>query len=1513
MKPVILLSCMLSLLVSSTNIQAQLSSAFTASNSSGCSPIVVNFTDQSQGNPSEWKWDLGNGAFSTQQNPSTTYITPGLYTVKLWIRSGNSTDSLVKTNFIIVFKSPVVEFTAANTFGCNPLTVNFTDQSVINGGSIVARQWDFGDGILSNAQNPQHTYSLSGNFNVTLKVTADNGCTGAQRKSSFIKNNTIQASFKNYGLDNCSFNKIVFQNLSTGDGSLQYDWQFGDGTSSTETSPVHTFSAAGMHSVQLITTSEFGCRDTFVKNITVNMPPSAAFAANNTINCQAPAAVQFANQTVGTSTYEWSFGDGTYSNVANPSHNYMEPGAYNVKLVVKYGGNCADSLTLNNYIKVQKLMVTPQGLPDSGCIPFTKHFTADIHSWDSIVSYSWKIGNQVSLQGQSPIYTFTAPGVYNLSLITSSQLGCRDTLLIPEAIKAGNKPVAAFSADILNSCASTIISFTDLSTGNISSWEWEFGDQAVSIDKNPIHIYEDTGWMPVRLTVRSMGCADTASNGNYIYIKPAVAKFKPLLECSTPYQRTFANFSIGATRWQWNFGDGTTSNEFSPVHIFPHPGLYDVTLYTWNDSTGCGYSSTKTVLIIDIQTDFFASDTVVCNNSSVFFNTVSHPDITRFNWNFGDETYLSTTQPQAQHVYNTPGSYTVTLVVKDTLGCTTVFSKSNYITVNGVKAKFGVAASYYCLNSPVNFIDSSVMFNSKIKKWEWNYGDGILETLFAPPFSHSYAATGRYYPYIKLTDSLGCTDSFRFAAPIRAEKLSAYFYISDSVACPGRSLKFVCPYSTPGVSYRWDFGDGETSSQQIPFHAFTNEGVYTIKLYISRADGCIDSTIKINAVKVKQTKAIFTISDTFTTCPPLLVNFTGSSQNALEEYWNFGDSTYANSANPSHYYTYPGEYRAVLIAKGPGGCTDSIHKKITINGPRGTISTDRRFSCAPYIYNFIAHTQNTVSYVWDYGDGVTQNGIDTAVNHTYPDPGKFIPKIILTDINGCRVPVISKDTLTNVFVQPAFVFSNSVLCSNNEMSFTGTTLSNDSLAAYSWNFGDSSFSHQQNARHRYSSTGSYYPSLLVTTAHGCTGSFSSSVPVTVVTSPAVSIVTTGNGCSPLTAVFNAVTSTPGASLMKWKWNFGNGDTSALQNPAAQTYTIPGDYTVTLTGTAGEGCNAVAQTIVTVYDSPVTDISGAAAICKGATVTLQASGAQKYKWWSSQVISCDTCAAIAVQPPANAQYILTGLTAYGCSSSDTMNIEVHQPFQLQYSRLFNICRGQNTALNVSGADSYKWSPSYGLSNINAARPEAKPDSSTEYTVTGSDRYGCFTDSGKVQVNVYGYPTVKAGEDKTVMLGTPVLLEAVYSADVNEVRWSPNENFTRYDSNSVLVKPTINTEYTVKVRNIAGCSASDKVSVFVLCNQKNVFVPNLFSPNNDGVNDVFFPRGTGLLKIQTLRIFNRWGETVFEKKGFNANDPSSGWDGTYKGTRLTSDVFVYTLDLVCENNAVMSLRGNISLVQ
>jgi gliding motility-associated-like protein len=119
--------------------------------------------------------------------------------------------------------------------------------------------------------------------------------------------------------------------------------------------------------------------------------------------------------------------------------------------------------------------------------------------------------------------------------------------------------------------------------------------------------------------------------------------------------------------------------------------------------------------------------------------------------------------------------------------------------------------------------------------------------------------------------------------------------------------------------------------------------------------------------------------------------------------------------------------------------------------------------------------------------------------------------------------------------------------------------------------------------------------------------------------------------------------------------------------------------------------------------------------------------------------------------------------------------------------------------------------------------------------------------------------------------------------------------------------------VEVANEGGCRARDRVTIYVLCNNANVFVPNTFSPNGDGMNDMFYPRGTGVFQVKMLRVFNRWGDVVFEKSNVRANDMSTGWDGTFKGQKLSPDVFVYTLTVVCDNNTQLIYKGNIALVR
>jgi gliding motility-associated-like protein len=1497
-----------------SSAQSQPVANFSSNIVSGCSPILVNFTDQSTGNPAEWKWDLGNGTISNLQNPSVTYFNPGFYTVKLVIKAGNRKDSVIKTNYIHVFPSAVVNFNASNTIGCNPFTVNFTNQTTTTG-NVSNWQWDFGDGILSSIEHPSHTYTLPGNYPVTLKVTTGDGCMATLRKSGYINNNVITAAFTNKTFAACTPNQIVFQNTSTGNMSFTSKWNFGDGNTSLQSSPVHLYGTGGNYTVQLIVQNQAGCTDTLNRSITVANPVSAAFTADQVNHCLAPATINFTCEAVAGSIYSWTFGDSTKSSVANPSHEYTDTGVYTVKLIVKNVVGCKDSVMKTDYIRIQKPFVLLNNLPDSGCVPFIKSFSATNASSYNIASYLWNFGDGNSSFLPAPNHTFSNTGSYNISVVATGANGCKDTAFLNDAIRVSTQPHANFSASTNMACASSTITFTDLSTGGVNSWLWSFGDNDFSSEQNPAHVYKDTGWMTVQLIAMNGGCADIITLEKYIYVKPAVAKFSIEFDCNNKMERTFSNYSIDANRFTWDFGDGSTSSDSSPVHHFPGPGNYTVTLFAMNDSTHCDYTLTKRVKVLDIHTNFFASDTSVCKKTSVVFTTTArNSDILKYYWDFGDNNLASTRVNTTNHIYKNTGVYNITLITVDSLSCTDTITKPLYISILGPRASFGVVNGGGCINSPVVFSDSSVAdITNPVQKWNWYYGDGESETVTSPPFSHTYHNNGLYTVALKVTDINGCTDSVRITTAVIIKKPIATFYAYDSIVCPGFPAKLVCPYAENGIIYNWDFGDGSTGNTQYPSHSYLHEGVYTIKLIVRNKYGCEDTCIKINMIRVKKTIASFSMSDSFRTCPPLIIQFTNHSSGDFAVSWNFGDSTNTDAFNPSHFYTYPGNYTATMIAQGPGGCADTMSKTIIVKGPKGTINYSPLSLCKPYQVNFIAHTQDAASYIWDFNDGVTALGADTAIRYTYQDSGYFLPKIILIDDIGCRVAITGRDTIKNIFIAPKFQFPDSILCNTGNILFNNKTNSNDFSIAYLWNFDDNTSSAEVNPTHQYLHPGVYYPSLTAISSNGCREVYHSPVPVKVIAAPQIDMITTGNGCAPLTASFNAVITSGDSANVNWSWNLGNNNTSVLQQPPAQLFSNAGVYTISLTANIAGGCTKTIQKTVEAFATPAVKINGNNFLCKGLSLSLAASGGAQYKWYPATSLNCDTCITVIAKPLVSTQYIVTGKSVNGCIGSDSVMVTVKQPFVMKFSKDAGICKGQTSRLEAGGADSYQWYPANTLSNATIANPVAQPDSTTNYRIIGADNAGCFKDTGYIKLTVFNIPTVNAGTDKTISTGTPVDLEAVYSSDVIDVRWSPTGDVFRAGTNIITVKPTQNTEYTIEVKNQGGCHASDRVNVMVKFDGSNVFIPNLFSPNSDGVNDIFYPRGKGIYKIRKMAIFSRWGEVVFEKTNFNSNDASAGWDGTFKGSPLTTDVFVYIVELIGENGTILPLTGNVSLVR
>ncbi len=1587
---------LVALVIISFSAKAQLSANFNATPLSGCAPLVVSFTDQSAGSPTQWKWDLGNGTISFLQNPSVTYFNPGQYTVKLLVHDTNGDSNvIIKPQYITVYAAPNVAFTGTPLTGCFPLPVNFTDQSTSGSGNITLWQWDFGDGASSNIPVPAHIYTGAGNYNVTLKLTNSFGCAKVLSKSQYIKiSSGVHADFSNSNAPSCNPPiNINFQNLSTGTGILSYQWSFGDGGISTLINPSHNYIAPGNYTVRLITTNSAGCADTITKinlinigtinaaftstnsvcvnvlfsltntsapapvavawdfgdattstainpvkayttagnyqirliadfggcfdtaykNVVVFDKPLADFNNSNPLSCKAPHTVNFIDNSTSAILYNWDFGDGNTSSLQNPSHTYNSNGTFNVTLIVTNRDGCSDTLLKPGLVKIQPPIAIINNLPVSACAPLTWAFSSSVNSVDPVVGYQWDFGDGTTSLLPDPIHTFAA-GTYTIRLIITTAGGCTDTAIVTRGIIASIKPIANFVATPRDVCAHLPVNFNDLSTGTVTNWLWYFGDGATSTDKNPIHIYEDTGYFNVTLIVCNAGCCDSIKFVNYIHINPPIAAFSSAFNCSNPKIRTFTDASIGADEWNWDFGDGTTSTQKSPVHTYADTGSYTITLLVRNYTTGCEYTKTDNIRIIAEKANFTASDTVICKNNSVTFTPVGNnaANLVSYEWLFGDGGTSGNANPL--HIYTQAGIYTIQLIITDIFGCKDTLIKSLHIKVNGPTANFVPSVPGSCLLSSITFNDNSVSDGTHpIATWIWNYGDGTIDTLTSPPFQHTYSGQGNYTIILKVIDNVGCIDSIIKTNAIIISKPAALFSSIDTLSCPTKSITFTNTSTGPGLIYNWDFGDGNNSTAAAPVHSYAADGLYTIKLFITDQYGCTDILIRPDYISIISPHANFNLSDSLGTCPPLFINFTNTSQNFTTVNWDFGDGTSTQTDNPSHFYNVPGVYFAKLTITGPGGCIDVKQKQIIVRGPLGTFTYGPVNGCKPLTVNFLANTQDRLSFIWDFNDGTTISTSDSVISYTYTIPGIYLPKMILVDPGGCVVPITGPDTIIVNGVNVNFGLTNQIFCDAASITFSDSSVSNDLITSYAWTFGDGNTSSLQNPVHFYSAPGLYYPQLIVTTQSGCSDTAVSPAPVKIVASPQANIANTANGCAPLSVNFNGQLIVPDTSNIIWNWDFGNGNVSNLQDPPAQLYTVAGTYTAKLIAINSSGCKDTVTKIIDAFLVPVINAGLDTLVCRGKSTTLNATGAASYTWTPSAGLSCTSCANPVATPDSLTHYMVKGTTAQGCSNTDSISVNVKQPFSMLNSMGDTLCKGSSLRLFASGAFSYVWSPSSGLSNTTSPTPLASPTTTTIYRVIGTDDRACFKDTGFVTVKVYPIPTVEAGNDKTINVGQSIDLMPVISADVSSATWTPTQSIIHNNFPGVTVKPKETTQYTVEVKNAGGCKTKDYVTIFVVCNGANIYIPNTFSPNGDGVNDIFYPRGTGLFTIKTLRIFSRWGEVMLEKNGFMPNDAAAGWNGTFKGLKLTPDVYVYTIDIICDNSTILTLKGNIALIQ
>ncbi|MGQ0827372.1 MAG: PKD domain-containing protein [Bacteroidota bacterium] len=521
------------------------------------------------------------------------------------------------------------------------------------------------------------------------------------------------------------------------------------------------------------------------------------------------------------------------------------------------------------------------------------------------------------------------------------------------------------------------------------------------------------------------GCKTTV--GTRIYPTVASAKFKinPTTVCvdnpvtfsdSSSSHYTGNNSSVPIVNWDWRFGDGNTSTVQHPVHTYTTPGTFTVNL-TITNQNGCTDSIKKSVIVLPAPQANFVMNDICVNGTAEFSNasTVMQPQaITNWTWTFKDDNSTSNL-PNSTHQYNTPGTYTVNLLVKTDQGC--VHDTSRTIKIWPLpKANF--TAKEVCIGDTTFFFDKSLKSDpaDNIVNWIWDFGDNSALSSDKDP-GHVYLSTGTYQVQLIVGTNKGCVKDTTISIVVHPSPIANFV---ATPLCKGTPVTFK-DLSTPSniiVSWQWNFGDitNNISTQQDPTHTYDSSRVYYPELFITSQYGCSDSIIiPINITPLPE---VGFDANRYEGCAPLCIDFKDLSYSGSDPIikwsWTFGDGNGATIKSPSHCYVNPGIYTVALAVETANTCKQS---KTWVDMIKAYPTPIADFEANPYetgesapLIKFFDKSSGADFWRWDFGDN--EGALVQDTSHTYKKSGTFTVWLHIKNQYGC-IDSIAKDIVIN--------------------------------------------------------------------------------------------------------------------------------------------------------------------------------------------------------------------------------------------------------------------------------------------------------------------------------------------------------------------------------------------------------------------------------------------------------------------------------------------------------------------
>lgn len=984
--------------------------------------------------------------------------------------------------------------------------------------------------------------------------------------------------------------------------------------------------------------------ETFSLTIHRSSDTYAAFTANTNKGCNFQE-VKFTNKSNNGTSWNWDFGNGNTSNIKDPSAIFTQPGTYTVTLKINNGAT-------GDLVCSEQIYIYPSPDPEisvgqeEGCAPFD----AEIYSTGTpvqIAPYTYEgssIGGisgaeentyQWSFYGKLDPQITTTPilllngieeNIDIIQLKITDKQGCEGNTYLRDPFDIFPRPSVTFTVDKERECEPSTTTFTALatSTEQISQFIWKLNGSILSERSNTL-THQFTAFGEYVVSVQALaknGCNSLVYTDTIRFNDNNTADFNYISECVGDSSE-FTLIANNVSHCSWDFGDGQTSIQRDPKHIYASSGNYNVSVVvTFTD--GCTKQVSKTVRVDGITIDFSTTKLVSCAQPRYQFTDIStvSPDgnyITERKWYLRNQLTgdyeLKSTAASCTLDFATIGIYRMKLEIESVSGCQASIIKEFEVT----EPTFTFETPSSLRGCVPHTIDFVARFSDEVQtaaNYDWDFdGDGTIdETTTSPNNSHIYTAEGSYIPEVTVRTAEGCTFTNTLnvnISPSAQPSIYSITYTQTPEKCRTDTVKFTITYSlgvdtirieTHGLYWIYTIDPLSTTST-IPF-IFPEVGDNITLNFQAFKNGCASNIVSNNDISINKPVAIFRpIQSTFCT-EPYEAKFTNSCEITnpanVQYEWSFGNGMTSTEANPGTIsYSSPGNYNVKLkVTDLETGCSDETLLPLFIykfDKSEDLIWSDNTTGCHPTEITFGENISSKISsnlsinaYKWDFdGDGTVDDSTSRTPTFTYDNPGLYDLSLTVYAQNGCEYNITRNDYIDIKGPVAQFNINKTITCEGVVLDLDNTShkapSDPDGISAYYWTTDVGEFIHGTNASSHspelmLTKSDSIHITLLVENSGGCIDQITKADSIYVEEWDANFITAQDTFCLGQTVDFT----NRSIGNVTSKWDFGDGSSIATTKNASHLYEQTGNYSVTLTSTNSMGCGrSISKTIVVV--------------------------------------------------------------------------------------------------------------------------------------------------------------------------------------------------------------------------------------------------------------------------------------------------------------------------------------------